>query len=63
MSNPTTDKMTVGSQVNVGPIKPVDRKTLEGSTPGDHRSQAAPAVLPPQPAPRAVSDNDENVGA
>jgi len=32
-----TSGMTVGSQVNVGGIKPVDRKTLTGSTPGDFR--------------------------
>lgn len=44
--------MACGSPVTVGPIKPVDRKTLEGSTPGDFRSQAAPAVLPNQPGPR-----------
>src|SRR5919108_6605081 len=47
-----TSGMTVGSQVNVGPIKPVDRKTLEGSTPGDTRAKAAPAVLPNNPGPR-----------
>jgi hypothetical protein len=29
---------TVGSQVSVGPIKPVDRKTITGSYPGDSRS-------------------------
>jgi hypothetical protein len=28
---------TVGSQVTVGTIKPVDRKTITGSTPGDFR--------------------------
>lgn len=28
----------VGSQVNVGTVKPVDHKTIEGSTPGDFRS-------------------------
>ncbi len=51
MSN-TTQNMNVGSQVNVGAIKPVDRRTIEGSTPGDFRSQAAPAVLPDNPGPR-----------
>lgn len=30
--------LTVGSQVNVGPMKPVDSKTLTGSYPGDHRA-------------------------
>jgi hypothetical protein len=34
---------TVGSQVTVGAIKPVDRKTLEGSTPGDFRAPALSA--------------------
>ena len=33
-----TSPYTVGSQVNVGPIKPVDRKTIQGSYPGDSRS-------------------------
>ena len=33
-------------------IKPVDRLTIEGSTPGDFRATAAPAVLPNQPGPR-----------
>ncbi len=33
----TTNNMNVGSQVEVGPIKPVHRKTIEGSTPGDFR--------------------------
>jgi hypothetical protein len=44
--------LNVTSQVEVGPTKPVDRKTLEGSTPGDFRSQAADAVLPANPGPR-----------
>lgn len=35
---PNSGAMTVTSQVAVGAIKPVDRKTIEGSTPGDHRS-------------------------
>lgn len=48
----TTSGMSVGSQVTVGPIKPVDRKTIIGSTPGDFRSQAAPAVLPNNAGPR-----------
>lgn len=30
----------VASQVDVGAIKPVDRRTIEGSTPGDHRAPA-----------------------
>jgi hypothetical protein len=44
--------MTVGSQVDLGPIKPVDRKTLEGSTPGDFRAQADDVTMPAQPGPR-----------
>jgi hypothetical protein len=48
----TTNNMNVGSQIEVGPIKPVHRKTIEGSTPGDFRSKAAPAVLPDNPGPR-----------
>jgi hypothetical protein len=31
--------LSVGSQVTVGPIKPVDSKTLSGSYPGDHREK------------------------
>jgi hypothetical protein len=34
----TTSGMTVSSQVSVGFTKPVGRKTIEGSTPGDHRA-------------------------
>src|SRR4051812_12280233 len=34
----TTNNMNVGSQVNVGPIKPEGSKTLEGSYSGDHRT-------------------------
>jgi hypothetical protein len=34
-------------------VKPVDRKTIEGSTPGDFRAKSADAVLPANPAPRA----------
>jgi len=33
-------------------IKPTDRRTITGSTPGDFRAQAAPAVLPANPGPR-----------
>jgi hypothetical protein len=33
-------------------IKPVDRRTIQGSYPGDSRSQAAPVVMPNQPNPR-----------
>src|SRR5882762_7078266 len=48
----TTNNVTVGSQVSVGPIKPSDSKTLEGSYPGDHRPQAADATLPNNPPVR-----------
>lgn len=48
----TGNTYTVGSQVTVGPIKPTDSKTLEGSYAGDHRTQAADAVMPAQPGPR-----------
>jgi len=41
-----------GSPVSVA-VKPVDRRTITGSTPGDFRAQAAPANLPKQPAPRS----------
>lgn len=40
------------SQVRPITVTPVDRKTIEGSTPGDFRSQAAPAILPDNPGPR-----------
>jgi len=33
-------------------VRPVDRRTIEGSTPGDHRAKASTAVLPASPAPR-----------
>ena len=33
-----SSSLTVGSQVTVGPMKPVDSKTLEGSYAGDHRA-------------------------
>lgn len=35
-----------------GDIKPVDRKTLEGSTPGDHRGDPKDVQMPNNPAPR-----------
>ena len=34
----TTTGMNVGSQVEVGSIKPVGHRTVEGSRPGDHRA-------------------------
>jgi hypothetical protein len=43
----------VSAQVNVGQIKPVDRRTIEGSTPDDHRAPSRDTVvLPANPAPR-----------
>lgn len=33
-------------------VVPCDRKTIEGSTPGDSRPKGSPAVLPANPAPR-----------
>jgi hypothetical protein len=45
--------------VNVN-IRPVDRKTLEGSTPGDHRAQAADAKLPANPGPREPKGQTPN---
>jgi len=47
--------LSVGSQVTVGPIKPVDSKTITGSTPGDHRADANRVTMPPQPAPRSAT--------
>lgn len=47
---------TVGGMAVAAPLRvsvaPVDRRTIEGSTPGDFRAKAAPAVLPNQPGPR-----------
>lgn len=52
-----TSPYTVGSQVAVGPIKPVDRKTITGSYPGDSRSSGDSVAGPMDaiknpPAPR-----------
>lgn len=60
----TSNSASVGSQVNVGPIKPVDRLTLEGSTPGDFRSQAAqPDPLAGNDKPvRSETSDQENAG-
>jgi hypothetical protein len=56
MTNPlqgdtTANNLTVSSVVPIT-IKPVDRKTLEGSTPGDFRAQASDVTMPAQPGPR-----------
>src|ERR1700722_12789412 len=45
--------MAVNSPVAVS-AKPVDRRTIEGSYPGDTRAKAAPAVMPNMPAPRTA---------
>jgi hypothetical protein len=37
-TDPASSPYTVGSQITVGPIRPVDRKTITGSYPGDSRS-------------------------
>src|ERR1700692_3692161 len=47
----TIDGMYVSAPVAIH-VQPVDRRTLEGSTAGDFRKQASPAVLPNQPGPR-----------
>ena len=45
-------------------VRPVDRKTIEGSYPGDSRAKAAPAVLPNQPAPRQpVAQTKDSLGS
>jgi hypothetical protein len=43
--------VTTQPEVQVGAIKPVDRRTIEGSTPGDFRSQTVgQPVFPSNPA-------------
>jgi hypothetical protein len=55
-SNPSTSRMGVSSQVNVGPIKQTGHKTLGGSNPGDHRPQSSDAVLPSNPPVRGEAE-------
>lgn len=43
--------MSLGGRA-IETAQPVDRRTIEGSTPGDFRAQGSPAVLPNQPGPR-----------
>jgi hypothetical protein len=65
-SDSVTSGMTVGSQVNVGAIKPVDRKTIEGSYPGDSRSEDETditAQFKNQAGPRSETNDSENPGA
>ncbi len=68
MSNPdNTANMNVGQNAEVRPVtvKPTGFKTLEGSTPGDFRAQAAQ----PDPlkgndtAPRGETNDSEGAGA
>ena len=47
----SVNQMSVGAPV-APVVRPVDRKTLEGSYPGDTRAHAHDAVLPNQPGPR-----------
>lgn len=47
-----TSGMTCGSQVGPIVVKPVDRRTIAGSTPGDFRAKGADAKLPENPNPR-----------
>ena len=59
----TTNNFTVKSQVEVGPVKQADHKAFEGANKGEHRAQAAPTVLPSNPAPRGETTEDESAGA
>lgn len=63
----TTNGMNVGSQVNVGPTKPVDHKTTEGSTPGDFRAPNTGAnttdAFKNQAGPRGETTDTELEGA
>jgi hypothetical protein len=61
MSESTNNMNVQNSELTPVTVTPVDRKTIEGSTPGDFRSQAAQPVMPPQPAPRA--ENSDSKGA
>jgi hypothetical protein len=53
-TDPATSPYTTTSQVVVGPIRPVDRKTVTGSYPGDSRSSGDTA--------KAAMDQIANVG-
>lgn len=62
----SANSMNTGSPVNVGPIKPVDSKTLAGSYPGDHRAEAQGNTNPLKgndTAPRAETNDQEGAGA
>lgn len=49
----TTSGMAVNGRENEN-ARPADRKTLQGSTPGDFRKHGAGARLPQNPAPRTA---------
>ena len=48
VTSDTTSGMGCLSQVSVGVTKPVDAKTLAGSTPGDHRAPSTGAGITDQ---------------
>lgn len=50
--------VTVPEGVTIS-IKPVDRRTIEGSTPGDFRSQAVGASMPTYNGPRDTPQQSE----
>jgi hypothetical protein len=54
----STPVVTVPEGVTVS-VTPVDSKTLEGSYPGDHRSQTVGASLPAQTGPRDTPQQSE----
>ena len=57
-----TSGMSVSQNSAMSPIvvKPVDRKTIEGSTPGDFRAKAAPVTMPAQGAVRQQMAGQQN---
>ena len=55
--------LSCGSQIPPIVVKPVDRKTITGSIPGDHRAQGAPidmASIANPPAPREQMRGQQN---
>lgn len=63
-----TSGMSVGQNSAMSPVtvKPVDRRTLAGSTPGDFRAQAqggTDSLKGNDTPPRGETANDENAGA
>lgn len=60
--------LSVTSQVPNPIARPVDRRTIEGSTPGDFRSggdtaASSIAAISNAPGPRGETTNDESAGA